>query len=138
MVRARLGPERGSSERRGSDGDARVDSLLALADHSLYAGHRAIGRKLVIQCVWIYEHAVDLDGLRQFHRNLGFGLLGRRIERSPLPFARPDGSWIAGRRTSISPRVRVHALNSATGQTNAHNCLSIRNGDPAGILAFFP
>ena len=29
-----------------------------------------------------------LMGLRRFHRNLGCGLLGRRIERSPLPFAR--------------------------------------------------
>ncbi|EUA32973.1 hypothetical protein I553_8980 [Mycobacterium xenopi 4042] len=45
--------------------------------------------------MWIYEHAVDLDGLRQFHRNLGFGLLGRRIERSPLPFARPR--WVLDR-----------------------------------------
>ena len=27
-------------------------------------------------------------GLRRFHRNLGCGLLGRRIERSPIPFAR--------------------------------------------------
>ena len=31
---------------------------------------------------------VNLDGLRRFHRNLECGLLGRRIERSPLPFAR--------------------------------------------------
>lgn len=35
------------------------------------------------------DHAVDLDGLRRLHRNLGSGgLLGRRIERSPLPFGR--------------------------------------------------
>ena len=54
----------------------------------MFAQHHAIGRNLVIQCVWVYEHAIDFDGLRRFHHNLGYGLLGRRIERSPLPFAR--------------------------------------------------
>jgi hypothetical protein len=47
-----------------------------------------MGMKEVIQCVWVYEHAIDFDGVRRFHHNLGYGLLGRRIERSPLPFAR--------------------------------------------------
>ncbi len=47
------------------------------------------------QVVWVYEHAIDFDGLRRFHHNLGHGLLGRRIERSPLPFARDR--WISDR-----------------------------------------
>jgi hypothetical protein len=34
-----------------------------------------------------------VEGLRRFHRNLSRGLLGRRIERSPLPFARDH--WVA-------------------------------------------
>ena len=38
----------------------------------------------------------------------------------------------------MSPSAPVPALNSATGLTNAHNCLLIRNGDPAGISASFP
>jgi hypothetical protein len=63
-------------------------------DHALFAQHRAIGRHVVIQCVWIYEHAIDLDGVRRFNHNLGDGLLGRRIERSPL-FAR--NRWVSGR-----------------------------------------
>lgn len=41
-----------------------------------------------MQVVWVYEHDIDFDGVRRFHHNLGYGLLGRRIERSPLPFAR--------------------------------------------------
>jgi len=41
-----------------------------------------------MQTVWIYEHAVDLDPVRRVHKNLSRGLLGRRIERSPLPFGR--------------------------------------------------
>lgn len=61
----------------------------------MFAGHRAAGQKVVIQCVWVYEHAIDFDGLRRFHHNLGYGLLGRRIERSPLPFARHR--WVVDR-----------------------------------------
>lgn len=41
-----------------------------------------------MQAVWVYEHVVDIDALRRFHHNLGYGLLGRRIERSSLPFGR--------------------------------------------------
>jgi len=57
-------------------------------DYALFAQHRAIDRNVVIQVVWVYDQAVDFDGLRLFSRNLGYGLLGRRIERSRLPFAR--------------------------------------------------
>lgn len=41
-----------------------------------------------MQCVWIYERGVDMAGLRRFHQNFGYGLAGRRIEPSPLPFGR--------------------------------------------------
>ena len=41
-----------------------------------------------MQIVWIYEHPVDFDRLRRTYRNVGYGLMGRRIERSPLPFGR--------------------------------------------------
>ncbi len=54
----------------------------------MYLMQRATGRYAIVQCVWVYEGPIDFDGLRRFHRNLGRGLLGRRIERSPLPFAR--------------------------------------------------
>lgn len=71
------------------------DNQLALVDQGLYAGHRAAGLNLAIQVVWLYDHDVDLDGLRRFNHNLGRTLLGRRIERSPLPFARPR--WVVDR-----------------------------------------
>jgi hypothetical protein len=51
-------------------------------DHAVFAEHTANGRNLVIQVVFIYEHAIDINGVRHFNRNLGYGLLGRRIERS--------------------------------------------------------
>lgn len=53
-------------------------------DHALYAQHRAIGRSVVIQVVWIYDDAFDIDSVRRLRRNLANGLAGRRIERSPL------------------------------------------------------
>ncbi|OMC56474.1 hypothetical protein A5747_07635 [Mycobacterium sp. IS-836] len=78
-----------------SASDAPPDNRLALVDQGLFAGHRAAGLNLVIQCVWIYERAIDLDELKRFHHHLRDGLLGRRIELSPLPFARPR--WVVDR-----------------------------------------
>src|ERR1700754_828997 len=65
-----------------------MDNRLSFTDQLLFLGQRATGQELVMQAVWIYEHPVDLDGLRRFHHNFGYGLFGRRIERSPLPFGR--------------------------------------------------
>ncbi|ORB60303.1 hypothetical protein BST47_30050 [Mycolicibacterium tusciae] len=78
-----------------SNGDARLDNRLALLDHFFFAAQRATGQDQVMQVVWVYEHPIDFNALRRFHHNLGYGLLGRRIERSPLPFARHR--WVAYR-----------------------------------------
>jgi diacylglycerol O-acyltransferase len=72
-----------------------VDSTLAYIDQGSFLGLRALGRVPTLQFAWVYEHPVDLDGLRRFHRNLSQGLLGRRIERSPLPFGRHH--WVTWR-----------------------------------------
>ncbi len=64
-----------------------VDNRLALTDQGSYLAERAVHSAL-IQFTWVYNRGVDVDGLRRFHRNLGAGLFGRRIERSPIPFAR--------------------------------------------------
>jgi hypothetical protein len=65
-----------------------LDNRLSFTDQLLFLGQRATGQELVMQAVWVYEHPVDFDGLRRFHDNFGYGLFGRRIERSPLPFGR--------------------------------------------------
>lgn len=86
------------------------DNRLAYLDNGVFAQHRAVGRNNVIQCVWLYEHAVNLDALRRFHHNLGYGLLGRRIERSALPFARHR--WVIDRGPSdidIDKSIRLRA-----------------------------
>lgn len=73
--------------------DHPVDNQLAYIDQGSFLGLRALGRGPHQQYVWLYDHDIDLDGLRQFHQNLGYTLLGRRIERSPLPFGRHR--WVA-------------------------------------------
>jgi hypothetical protein len=86
---------------------ARPDDRLALKDQAFFAGHRAAGQQEIMQVAWLYERPVDMDHLRRFHRNLGSGLLGRRIERSPLPFGRYR--WVADNNPSqfdIAERAR--------------------------------
>ena len=78
-------------------------------DQAVFLAMRAVHGTLT-QFTWIYDHAVDVDGLRRFHRNLGCGLLGRRIERSPLPFARDR--WVLAPATddidiAATPRSRA-------------------------------
>lgn len=71
----------------------RPDDLLAYIDQASFLSLRAIGRQQLGQLVWLYEHPVDYDGLRRFQQNYGHGLVGRRIERSALPFGRHR--WVA-------------------------------------------
>jgi hypothetical protein len=65
-----------------------MSNVLDLVDHTFFRIERAAGVTNVIQCVWVYDRPVDIDGLRRFHRHFQQGRLSRRIERSPLPFGR--------------------------------------------------
>jgi hypothetical protein len=67
---------------------SRIDNRLDFLDQASFLSMRATGREQCMQVVWTYEHPVDLDGIRRFHTAFGYGLIGRRIERSPLPFGR--------------------------------------------------
>lgn len=70
-----------------------MDNTLAYMDQGSFLGLRALGRAPIMQFTWVYPEGVDMAGLRRFHCDLGSGLLGRRIERSPLPFGRHR--WIS-------------------------------------------
>lgn len=70
-----------------------LDNTLAYMDQASYLWVRASGHVHGIQCTWVYRREVDLDGLRRVHDNLGHGLLGRRVEPSPLPIGRHR--WVA-------------------------------------------
>ncbi|MDH6244464.1 hypothetical protein [Mycobacterium sp. OTB74] len=73
---------------RVSNDAPQPDNRLVLMDHAFYAGHRAAGQKEVMQVGWVYQHAVDIAGLERFRDKLSKGMMGRLIERSPLPFGR--------------------------------------------------
>lgn len=94
----RIRPVRVSRTRHESIGRAEPDNQLALLDQAFFEGHRAAGQREVMQVGWLYQHAVDFDELKRFHYNLGYGLLGRLIERSPLPFGRHR--WVSDHRPS--------------------------------------
>ncbi|MCW1958801.1 MAG: hypothetical protein KIH64_009690 [Mycobacterium sp.] len=68
------------------------DHRLAFLDHTAFELLRVTGRAQLVQVVWIYEHPVDQDGIRRFHRNFSASIANRLIEPSPLPFGRPR--WV--------------------------------------------
>lgn len=86
-----------------------MSNVLDLADQTLFLGEGATGATSLLQCVWVYDRAVDVGGLREFHHHLGRGRLSRRVERSALPFGRHR--WVAtGERSALeivaAPRAR--------------------------------
>lgn len=98
------------AQRRSTASDVRPDNRLSFMDQAMFLMQRATGRDAIVQCVWVYEHAIDFEALRRFHHHLGDGLLGRRIERSPLPFARHR--WVRDRGPAdidIAERARPRA-----------------------------
>ncbi len=65
-----------------------MSNTLDLFDQTFSSLERATGVLGQLQCVWVYDREIDIDGLRRFHRHLQRGRLSRRIELSPLPFGR--------------------------------------------------
>jgi hypothetical protein len=74
-----------------------VDNRLSFMDQVMFLAMRATGQDAVTQIMWVYEHPVDIDALRRFNENMQYGLAGRLIERSPLPFGRHRWVSAAGR-----------------------------------------
>lgn len=108
-------------EARGTQG-SEPDNVVPYADQALFIALRGTGQEAVMQALWIYEHPIDMAGLKQFHHNLSHGLLARRIERSPLPFGRLR--WIAAPATETNftvaqqPRDRAEFYDWADEQVN--------------------
>lgn len=82
------GESRARSLRRLTGTEGSDNDVLAYVDQAMFLGLRATGQAAVMQSVWVYEHPIDLDGVRRFHYNFGHGLWGRMIEPSKLPFGR--------------------------------------------------
>ncbi len=85
----------------------RPDNRLAFFDQATFLSLRATGREQLMQVVWIYEHPVDMDKLKRTYRNAGYGLMGRRIERSPLPFGRHR--WVSALGQPLEIDIAEHA-----------------------------
>jgi hypothetical protein len=115
-----------------------MGNVLDLFDQTMFDLGRATGATSQVQCVWVYNRPVDIDGLRQFHDHLQRGRLARRIERSPLPFGRhrwisPDGSSDMEIVASARPREEFDAwLNE-----QANTPLDCEHG-PGWHLAAYP
>jgi hypothetical protein len=82
--------------------DVAVDNRLSYQDQAMFLALRATGEESLAQFVWVYDHPVDLDAIRRVHADLGYGLFGRLIEPSPLPFGRHR--WVA----ALGPAAPLH------------------------------
>ena len=95
-------PVRRRLRRRTSNDNVSQDNRLTFMDQAGLQLQRATGTGKLMQMVWVYDHPVDMEGLRRFHENFGYGLAGRRIERSPLPFGRHR--WVS----ALGPQCDLH------------------------------
>lgn len=129
---------RARPRRRAASREHLPDNRLSFMDQAMFLSTRAIDREALVQCIWVYEHPVDFEGLRRFHHNLGCGLLGRRIERSPLPFAR--ARWVADRWPAgieVANRARPRAELGDWIDERAHRPIDPERG-PAWHLGVLP
>jgi hypothetical protein len=88
----------------------RADGVLDFGDQALFLGLRATGQSAVTQIVWVYEHDIAMQGVERFYRDMGYGMAGRLIEPSILPFGRHRWVTSAGPaaplRVASEPRPR--------------------------------
>jgi hypothetical protein len=75
----------------------RSQHRLNFVDQLAFELFRLTRRNQLMQCVWIYEREVDLEGLRRVCQRLCDLPCNRLIEPSPLPFGRPR--WVRDNRT---------------------------------------
>jgi diacylglycerol O-acyltransferase / wax synthase len=107
-----------------------MSNVLDLVDQVVFDFERATGATHRGQLVWIYNRAVDIDGLRRFHHHLQQGRLSRCIERSPLPFGRHR--WVSSAPSDLeivaTPRPREEFDAWLSEQVNRP--LDIEHGSP--------
>ncbi|WP_395660098.1 hypothetical protein [Aestuariivirga sp.] len=92
-----MSTERASKQRRRrsriSDERAKAGDLLCYMDQGSFLALRALGRQPMGLITWVYPHAVDEAAVDAVSRRLAEGLLGRLLQRSPLPWGRHR--WVA-------------------------------------------
>lgn len=83
------------------------DDVLDFVDQALFLGLRATGQAAVTQIVWVYDHPIEWEGVRRFHRDMGYGMAGRLIEPSILPFGRHR--WVSATGPAAPLRIASEA-----------------------------
>ncbi|OCB16410.1 hypothetical protein A5717_04630 [Mycolicibacterium porcinum] len=81
-----------------------MSNVLDLLDQTMFDYAQASGSTTRLQCVWVYDRPINIEGLRQFHAHLERGRLSRCIAQSPLPFGR--SRWVA---PDNSPELEIAA-----------------------------
>ncbi|OBJ25478.1 hypothetical protein [Mycobacterium sp. 1245801.1] len=115
-----------------------MTNVIDLVDQIHFLGEQATGTSNVLQCVWVYDRTIDVDGVRRFHHHLERGRLARRIERSPVPCGRHR--WVTPGRSSgleIVARARSRAEFDAWLDEQASTPLDCEHG-PEWHLAVLP
>ncbi len=82
-----------------------MSNVIDLVDQTHFLGEKATGTSTVLQCVWVYNRTIDIEGLRRFHHHLRRGRLARRIEKSAVPFGRHR--WVS---PDHSPDIEIAAF----------------------------
>ncbi|HEY0227235.1 MAG TPA: hypothetical protein VGC05_12780 [Mycobacterium sp.] len=77
-------------------------NIVDLVDQTHFLSEQATGTANLLQCIWVYNRAIDIEGVRRFHHHLQRGRLTRRIEQSPVPFGRHR--WVSPDR---SPDIEI-------------------------------
>ncbi len=105
---------------RASGAPARARHRLAYADQLAWELHRVTARNQLMQCLWLYDRAVDVAELERTYARICATPVNRRIEPSPLPFGRPR--WVAGGHGGDEIRVGETVLPRASlmAWANAH------------------
>lgn len=75
-----------------------MNNVVDLVDQTHFLGEQATGTSNLLQCFWVYNRTIDIEGLRRFHHHLQRGRLARSIEQSPMPFGRHR--WVSPGRLS--------------------------------------
>jgi len=70
-----------------------MEHRLEFLDQTALELMRATGRRQLMQCVWVYDGPINVEGLERFHRNFTASGGHRLVEPSPLPFGRPR--WVS-------------------------------------------
>lgn len=88
-----LGKRKSTSRTKASDHGAYSDDVLCYLDQGSFVGLRALGRQPVLHFTWTYQHSLDEAAVLQLNQRISQGLLGRVLQRSPLPWGRHR--WVA-------------------------------------------